>query len=323
MNLSNCNETSSQYQYNLFPLVYSVALVLGLPGNLVALFVFIFKVIPRTSSSVYIINLALADTAILLTLPFRIHYHLNHKKWIFGDMACRVTGTLLYANIYISICFMTCICVDRYMAAVHPHRYLRLKNPRNAVVVSVALWAVLCGAILNFILMGPLESQQVGPSGSTCFENFTKKEWSGRLGHYSAFSLVFCSLLPSVIILVCYPLAMRRISRIQGRTSRKAQMIILTVLAITLLCFLPYHVVHLLHLLRRMGAIRDCTIRAAIYHARQVTLALVSLNTCLDPLLYHVTSKHCKWNPLRGLWLWGRARRAVCVYTVSYAATPR
>uniref|UniRef100_A0A8C4ZY60 G-protein coupled receptors family 1 profile domain-containing protein n=1 Tax=Gadus morhua TaxID=8049 RepID=A0A8C4ZY60_GADMO len=232
------NKTNRQPtgRYHLFPVVYSVALVLGLPANLVALFVFIFKVIPRTSSSVYIINLALADTAILLTLPFRIHYHLNRNRWVFGDMACRVTGTLWYANVYISICFMTCICVDRYVAVVHPHRYLRFKNPRYAVAVSVLLWAVLGVAMLSFILLGPLESDPV-----SCFEKFAKEEWSGRLMHYSALSLVFCSLLPSVIILVCYPLAMRRISLIPGKTSHKARRIILTVLAITLLCFLPYH----------------------------------------------------------------------------------
>ncbi|CAL8325907.1 unnamed protein product [Merluccius merluccius] len=322
MNHSNCSVTSSGYQYHLFPLVYGVALVLGLPGNLVALFVFLFKVTPRTSSGVYIMNLALSDVAILLTLPFRIHYHLQGNHWAFGDMACRVTGTLWYANVYISICFMTCICVDRYVAVVHPHRYLKLKNPRHAVAVSALLWMTLSVAILIFILMGPLESKDKdnASGSSSCFENFAQGEWGRRIAHYSTFSLVFCSLLPSVIILVCYPLAMRRISRISGKTAHRAQKIILTVLAITLLCFLPYHVVHLLHLLRRLGAIHHCGFTDAIYHARRVTMAMVSLNTCLDPLLYYVTSKHFNWSPLRRLRLWGRMRRAVGVYTLSHGS---
>lgn len=318
MNQSNCNVTSTGYQYHLFPLVYGVVLVLGLPSNLLALFVFLFKVTPRTSFSVYIINLALADIVILLTLPFRIHYHLRRNHWVFGDMACRVTGTLWYANIYISICFMTCICVDRYVAVVHPHSYLKLKNPRHAAAVSVLLWAALGVAILTFILMGPLESAS---GSSSCFENFAQDEWGRRMGAYSALSLIFCSLLPSAVILVCYPLAMRRISHISGRTSRRAQRIILTVLAITLLCFLPYHVVHLLHLLRRLEVIRHCALADGIYHARRVTMALVSLNPCLDPLLYYVTSKHYTWRPLRRLWLWGRVRRTVGIYTLSHPAT--
>ena len=320
MTSSNCSEPSPGYQYHLFPLVYSVALVLGLPANLVALYVFVFKVAPRTSSSVYVINLALADTAILLTLPFRIHYHLNRNRWVFGDMACRLTGTLWHASVYVSICFMTCVCVDRYVAAVRPLRYRRLKNPRYALAVSALLWAAVGVAILTFILMGPLEGDQV-----SCFEKFAREEWSGRLVHYSVLSLVFCSLLPSLVILVCYPLAMRRISRIPGRTSRRARRIIMTVLAITLLCFLPYHVAHLLHLLLRMGVIRGCAAAAAIHCARRVTLALVSLNTCLDPVLYHVTSTHsrrrcCRWKPLGELWSWGRARRFKGVYTLPWGS---
>ncbi|KAJ3586470.1 hypothetical protein NHX12_012868 [Muraenolepis orangiensis] len=321
MNAPNCSEPSSKYQHHLFPLVYGVAMVLGLPGNLLALYIFLFKVSPRTSSGVYVVNLALADTAILLTLPFRIHYHLHDNTWVFGDMACRVTGALWYANIYISICFMTCICVDRYVAVVHPHRYLRLKNPCGAAAVSVLLWAVLGVALLTFICMGSLESVQDPTSGSRCFESFTRGEWERRIGPYSVISLVFCSLLPSVVILVCYPLAMRRISRIGGGTARRAQRIIFTVLAITLLCFLPYHTVLLLHLLRRMDVIRHCGPANAIYHARRVTMALVSLNTCLDPLLFYVTSKHSRhWRPLRRLWLWCRARREVGIYTLSHAA---
>ncbi|KAG7257818.1 hypothetical protein CRUP_018749 [Coryphaenoides rupestris] len=312
-NASNCSVPLSGYQYHLFPLVYGVAFTLGLPGNLLALFIFLFKERLRTSSGVYVVNLALADTGSLLTLPFRIHYHLHGNHWAFGDMACRVTGVLWHANVYISICFMTCICVDRYVAVMHPHRYLRLKNPRYAMVISGFLWAVLAVAILTFLLMGPLESDVGNTAAGSCFENFARYEWERRMAAYSVVSLIFCSLLPSGIILVCYPLAMRRISRIGGRTSRRAQWIILTVLAITLLCFLPYHLVHLLHLLRRLGIIRDCGLADDIYHARRVTTALVSLNTCLDPLLYYATSPHSSrlWLPLRRLWLWGRPRRAL------------
>ena len=62
---SNCSVPASEYQHWMFPIVYSMVLLLGLPGNLVALFVFTFKITPRTSSNVYIINLALADIGIL------------------------------------------------------------------------------------------------------------------------------------------------------------------------------------------------------------------------------------------------------------------
>ncbi|XP_061647416.1 P2Y purinoceptor 1 [Phyllopteryx taeniolatus] len=310
-----CQVPSAEYQVYLFPAVYIFALVFGLPGNLAAIYVFTFRVNPRTAFSVYISNLALADVVILCTLPFRIHYHLNRNNWVFGDVACRITGVLFYANIYMSICFMTCICVDRYMATVHPHAYLKLRRPRYSLLISTALWAVAGVAVVVFILMGPLETKGSKSGNHSCFENFAVQEWSSRLLPYSILSLIFCSLLPSAIILVCYPLAARRISRMHTRMAQRALRVIYTILAITLICFLPNHVVYLLHLLRRLEVIQRCPLANAIYNARRVTMALVILNTCLDPLLYYVTTSHCTCKSLKRTWF--RVRRRQGVYTIT------
>ncbi|CAK6975380.1 lysophosphatidic acid receptor 6 [Scomber scombrus] len=312
---ANCSDPSVEYQYYFFPVVYSLALIVGLPGNLATLFVFTFKINPRTPFSVYIRNLALADILILCTLPFRIHYHLNRNKWEFGAPACSITGILFYANIYMSICFMMCICVDRYMATVHPHTYLRLRSTWYSLIVSVTLWGVAVVAMLVFLLLGPLETNESG--SQSCFENFAKNEWETRLGVYSMLGLIFGSLLPSLIILVCYPLAARRISKIGSNTAQKAVRVIYTILAIMLLCFLPNHVVYLLHFLRRLDIIQSCSYGNVIYHARRVTMALVILNTCLDPFLYFVSTSHFKWKSLKMTWLWGRFGRNRGVYVVS------
>lgn len=315
--VGSCGVPSAEYQYYLFPVVYILALVVGLPGNLAALFFFTFRVAHRTAFSVYISNLALADIVILCVLPFRIHYHLNRNNWVFGDVACRVTGILFYANIYLSVCFMTCICVDRYMATVHPHAYLRLRSARYSLAASVVLWCIVGVAVLVFILMGPLATNANGSGGHSCFENFAKEEWSKRLGPYSVLGLIFGSLLPSIIILVCYPLAARRISMIRTRTAQRAMRVIYAILAITVFCFLPHHVIYLLHLLHRMDAIRSCASAYAIYNARRVTMALVILNTCLDPVLYYITTSHCKWKRLKMTWLWGRVTRSRGIYTIT------
>uniref|UniRef100_UPI0037E96D81 lysophosphatidic acid receptor 6 n=1 Tax=Semicossyphus pulcher TaxID=241346 RepID=UPI0037E96D81 len=318
MNVTDgCSSPPEEYQYYFFPVVYILALVVGLPGNLSAFFVFAFRTTPRTAFSIFISNLALADIVILCTLPFKIHYHLHENNWVFGDIVCRVTGILFFANIYLSICFMTCICVDRYMATVHPHTYLRVRSPCCSLVVSVALWCVVGVAMLVFVLMGPLETNQDVPGSHKCFENFAKHEWNTRLAAFSLLGLIFGSLLPSLIILVCYPLAARRISMIKTKSAQKAVRVIYTILAITLLCFLPNHVVYLLHLLRRMNIIQSCSVANAIYDARRVTMALVILNTCLDPVLYYVTTSHCKWKHFKMTWPWGRFRRRRGIYTIA------
>lgn len=292
---ANCSLQSHDYQYYLFPAVSVIALVIGLPGNLAALFYFAFKLTPRTAFSVYISNLAVADILILCTLPFRIHYHLNRNNWVFGDIACHVTGILFHGNIYMSIYFMSCICVDRYIATVHPHVYTRLRSFWYSVVVSVVLWCVVGVAIIVFVIMGPLETNRHESGSYSCFENFAPTEWKKRLRAYSLFCLIIGSLLPSVIILVCYPVAARRISKIKTKTAQKAVRVIYVILAITVLCFLPNHVVYLLHFLGHMNVITSCSTINAIHIARRVTMALFILNTCLDPVLYYITTGHCKW----------------------------
>lgn len=42
----------------------------------------------------------------------------RHREWL-----CQLCGFLLYENIYISIGFLCCISLDRYLAVVHPLRY--------------------------------------------------------------------------------------------------------------------------------------------------------------------------------------------------------
>ncbi|XP_066547570.1 lysophosphatidic acid receptor 6 [Amia ocellicauda] len=285
---------SADFQIYLFPVVYSLVLMLGLIGNLVALYVFVFRIQSHNASDVYIINLAVVDTLFLSTLPFRIHYHLHYNQWIFGDLACRITGTLHFTNIYLSIAFLTCICLDRYIATVHPHTYLKLRSTRYTQLVSGILWACATATMISLTLSGPMDGA-LETNHSSCFENFSVDDWSKRMVAYNICALVFGSVIPFTVIMVCYPLVARRISKIRTATSRKALRIIFVILAIAVFCFLPYHITHLLHLLMRMQIIRDCRLSDIIYKLRRVTMAMVSLNSCLDPILYYFATSKFKW----------------------------
>ncbi|XP_020777907.1 lysophosphatidic acid receptor 6 [Boleophthalmus pectinirostris] len=295
---ANCSVPSpddQNYEYYMFPTVSIIALIIGLPGNLAALYYFTFKISSRSAFSVYITNLAVADIMILCTLPFRIHYYLNQNNWIFDAIACRIIGTLFHAGMYMSICFMTCICVDRYMATVHPHVYLKLRKVWSAIVVSILLWCIVGVAMLVFVLMGELKTKQRESGRYSCFENFDQKEWKSRLTAFSVFCLIFGSLVPLVVILVCYPAAAKRISKIKTKIAQKAVGVIYVILAITVLCLLPYHLIYLLHVLGHSEVIQNCSAINAIHVARRVTIALATCNTFLDPVLYYITTGHCKW----------------------------
>ncbi|XP_021273421.1 lysophosphatidic acid receptor 6-like [Numida meleagris] len=293
------NETAvrleADFQYSLFTIIYSIVFVLGLIENVLALYLLSKKAKHASPSSVYMINLALADTLFVCVLPFKIHYHLNRNNWIFGDVACRITGTLYYINIYLSIVFFTCICVDRYIAVLHPFTYIQIRVT-HYVVVAAVLWVVALSIMVALILGGPLHNKGLRNT-TMCFENFARSSWISRMALYNILALVFGFVIPFSIILICYPLIARRISQIKHSIrKRKALTTIYIILLICTFCFLPYHLTHFLHFLMRSQIIQNKSFTNLIYKMRRVTLALVSFNCCLNPFLYYFTSSSRTWH---------------------------
>ncbi|NXG59921.1 LPAR6 protein, partial [Hemiprocne comata] len=285
----------ADFQYSLFTVIYSIVFVLGLTENLLALYLLSCRVKHTSHSYVYLINLALVDTLFVCVLPFKIHYHLNGNDWIFGDVACRITGTLYYINIYLSIAIFTCICVDRYLAVLHPFTYIQIRGSHYVVVVMV-LWVVALSVMVPLILGGPLHNRGVRNT-TACFENFATRSWTSRMAPYNILALVFGFVIPFSIILILYPLITKRISQIKHSIrKRKALSTIYTILLICTLCFLPYHLTHLLHFLMRIQVIQNQSLTTWIYKMRRVTLALVSFNCCLNPLLYYFSSSSKLWH---------------------------
>ncbi len=84
----------------LFPIFYSVVFIVSACGNSLVLYVICQKKQKFNSTSIYLVNLALSDTLFTLTLPGRITYYIRHFDWPFGDLLCRLTTLLFFANTY-------------------------------------------------------------------------------------------------------------------------------------------------------------------------------------------------------------------------------
>lgn len=84
----------------LFPIFYSVIFIISVCGNSLVLYVICQRKQKFNSTSIYLVNLALSDTLFTLTLPSRITYYIRHYDWPFGDLLCRLTTLLFFANTY-------------------------------------------------------------------------------------------------------------------------------------------------------------------------------------------------------------------------------
>uniref|UniRef100_A0A8C0V9X6 G-protein coupled receptors family 1 profile domain-containing protein n=1 Tax=Cyanistes caeruleus TaxID=156563 RepID=A0A8C0V9X6_CYACU len=126
-------------QFVLVPVVYCLVLCVGLPGNLLALLVFLQSGKVRKAIRIYLINLTLADILFNLTLPLWIHYYLAGGDWLLSEAACRLAGAAYYLATYSAITFMALISFNRF-CAVRAARRVLLLHP------GLAAGAGLCRA---------------------------------------------------------------------------------------------------------------------------------------------------------------------------------
>ncbi|XP_029113418.1 lysophosphatidic acid receptor 6-like [Scleropages formosus] len=311
-----CEGERADFQYVLLPVVYSVVFVLAMAGNVTALVHFVRSRSAGQPSHIFLVNLCAIDLLFALTLPFNVVYHAGRNHWPFGEVMCKANGALFFGNLYGSSLFLMLISLDRYLAVSHPMRALRLRQPKYRVLLSCLVWLILLSIILYLTARAPMTRRFPSTGHMACMENFSSGSWRGRLSAVSLLSAALGFFLPLLVIATCYPLiACRLLERpcaedgpgaegdaLSGsrRMRRRALRMVLLVLGVFLLCFTPYHLNQLLHTLGRMGALPRCPVIRFTYPARRVAMALCSLNSCLDPLVYCLASESFRWERLWG-----------------------
>ena len=118
----------------------------------------------KTATNIYIFNLALADTLVLLTLPFQ-GTDVLLGFWPFGNALCKVVIAIDYYNMFTSTFTLTAMSVDRYVAICHPIRALDVRTSSKAQAVNVAIWALASIVGIPVAIMGSAQVEDEGQSG--------------------------------------------------------------------------------------------------------------------------------------------------------------
>ncbi|XP_062997809.1 putative P2Y purinoceptor 10 [Elgaria multicarinata webbii] len=284
----NCTDPLMGFQASLYGATYVIIFIPGLLGNSIALWVLCRFINKKSKAVIFMVNLAAADLAHVFSLPLRMHYYLNHS-WPFGGFLCQLCFYLKYLNMYASICFLTCISIQRYLFLLHPFKAKDWKC-RYDVAISVAIWAVVGAACLPLPI---LRSPSLTDSTDTCFADLGVK----TLSMASSITLVIVAelsgfLVPLVIIICCTWKMGRSLQESHGSSphtneKQKAWHMILGCAAVFFVCFTPYHMNFPIFMMVKQGVIADCSVRRHVLYFHAVSLCLASLNCCLDPILYY------------------------------------
>lgn len=275
---------------NIIHLVlYIPIFILGLPFNLLALYMFCGKIKKWTESTIYMSNLALADILLLFSLPFKM---LNQDNgWPFEMAFCSFVESIYFVNMYASIFIITSISIDRYVAIIHPLKARAFRSPRNTLMICFLIWVfVWLGSIPVYQFHNDLGYNYTTNKTFACFHGFSDKSWNPAI--IISVELVGF-MIPLTIITFCSVQIMRKLLQRKSDIPGSCIRIISVNLATFICSFVPAHLGIFLQFLVRQDIIGQnyCSERIAISLFVQSSMCIANINCCLDAICYYFVAK--------------------------------
>lgn len=273
---------------------YGLVVLLGVPGNALVVWVTGFCM-PTSVTSIWFLNLALADLLCCLSLPLLMVPLAHDDHWHFGTVACTMIRGIFFLVMYCSILQLVLISLDRWMLVSRPVWCQNNRRPKQAGCVCVAVWCLaLIGSIPQFVYTKEIEA---GEHKRECVTAFTTLHSAWLV---TSFRFMMGFFLPFLVIVFSHYVVYRRaehgLSRGRTRSKRTLRVIIAVVLSF-FLCWLPLHIVDFLYLVIP----RNSDHSPNLYLAQVLTLCLAYFNSCINPLLYVCLGRSFKDSMARSL----------------------
>ncbi|XP_010622683.1 C-C chemokine receptor type 3 [Fukomys damarensis] len=264
------------------PPLYSLVFIVGLLGNVVVIVILTKYRRLRIMTNIYLLNLAISDLLLLLTLPFWIHY-VVWKTWVFGHFMCKLISGFYYVGLYSEIFFIILLTVDRYLAIVHAVFALRARTVTFGVITSVITWGLAgLAALPEFIfhrIQGDLEELFCSPAYPEGEEDYWKLFQALRMN-------VVGLALPLLLMAVCYTGIIKTLMRCPNKKKYKAIRLIFVIMVVFFVFWTPYNLVLLLSAFQVTLLDTDCEKSKQLDVAMQVTEVIAHTHCCVNPVIY-------------------------------------
>ncbi|XP_069494510.1 somatostatin receptor type 1 [Ambystoma mexicanum] len=272
----------------LISFIYSVVCLVGLCGNSMVIYVILRYAKMKTATNIYILNLAIADELLMLSVPFLVTSTLL-RHWPFGSLLCRLVLSVDAINMFTSVYCLTVLSVDRYIAVVHPIKAARYRRPTVAKFINTGVW------LLSLIIIMPIlifSSTAVNSDGTMACNMLMPEPAQRWLVVFVVYTFLMGFLFPVIAICMCYILIIFKIRVValkagwqqRKRSERKITLMVMTVVMVFVVCWMPFYVVQLVNVFVEQD---DATIS-------QLSVILGYANSCANPILYGFLSDNFK-----------------------------
>ncbi|XP_030646381.1 P2Y purinoceptor 6-like [Chanos chanos] len=258
--------------------------ILGLPLNLLSLWIPCRHLGRRNRSAIFLLNLAIADICWLLALPSLIQYHLSGLNWSLGLILCRTVRFLYHCYFYVSIAFVTCVSLDRYLVIVHPLHSATLLTHRHSSLLCLVIWLFsLVQSLPSFFLSVTQHCNQNNRTVCTSYIFLLGWRWSLA---YSVVITCVSFLLPFGVITYCCLRSAAELRRRRGlrpRLRRLTRMLSAMILVFGLM-YLPYHLSRNSVILMRARFPQTPSSWRLADAIFTLNMSVCSLSSCINPL---------------------------------------
>ncbi|CAM5079059.1 unnamed protein product [Eretmochelys imbricata] len=276
----------------VFIIFYSIIFVIGLVGNIIALFAFLCINHKRNSIQIYLLNVAIADLLLIFCLPFRILYHINKDTWMLGLIFCKIVGTLFYMNMYISIILLGLISMDRYVKINKSIRRPKMLTATRSRYICCILWTI---AVIGLIIIVAQSAKREEYNSTMCFHYRDKQ--NAKMEAILNYILVIVFWIVFFLLILSYVKIAKNLLKISkkradfpnaGKYSTTARNSFIVLIIFTL-CFVPYHIFRFVYITSQLQH-TSCYWKEIIHKCNEIMLVFSAFNSCLDPVMYFLMS---------------------------------
>ncbi|MCJ8728883.1 hypothetical protein PDJAM_G00009060 [Pangasius djambal] len=281
----DCTRTTS-FVAIFVSILYSVALVLGLMGNILVLVVLWQKRRSWGVTDAFVLHLSMADMLLLLTMPLWAADAV--KGWSFGTGLCKLAGALFKINFCCGIFLLVCISLDLYLSVVHAVQTCSRTRPWQVQLICLAVWFFcLLLSIPDWMYLkaasGPEQEYYI-----ECVYEYSS-EASRLASHLLYFILGF--LLPAIVLLYSYACVLLQFRSDQRVQKQRAVRVILALVLAFFISWTPYSIALLGDTFHFSSSKSKGDCEDHRWTAVRSTAVLGFLHSCFNPLIYFCFSE--------------------------------
>uniref|UniRef100_A0A8C1NMM3 G-protein coupled receptors family 1 profile domain-containing protein n=1 Tax=Cyprinus carpio TaxID=7962 RepID=A0A8C1NMM3_CYPCA len=255
--------------------IFYMVFALGLIGNITVLWVLLKIMHVKNMTNLCLLNLALSDLLMVLSLPFWALYAQGH--YLKTNEMCKAMAGTYQVGFYSGILFVTLMSVDRYLVIVHAVAVLGAKMLRYGIVVSLVIWMVsICAALPEAIFAAMVTEDNI-TSCQRAYPDGSAQKW--KLFHNFGENTVglFISL---PILAYCYTRVLMVVKKTKNSKNERAIKLILGIVIVSVVFWVPYNVVVFLKTLEEFGFLSGCNVYRGISMAMDLTETIALTHCC-------------------------------------------